>query len=236
MKTYLDPFEIALLEKAATNMRDQLFIRVLSHSGCRISEAIKLTVDDIDLVKGAIRIQHLKARIKASCPLCGARLGKAHIFCPGCGTKVEQVVRRAQEHRKVRTLPIDEETLDMLELFIRKGGPVSKDGKLMLFDFNRHRGWQIMRDCAKRAGLGELVNPDTGKTRGVSPHRLRDFFAINAIKKDDSGDGLIMLQDHLGHANFNTTAKYRKIASDEHRQWYDKLWEEEEKEEGEDSG
>ena len=232
MKAYLDPFEIALLEKAATNMRDQLFIRVLSHSGCRVSEAIRLTVDDIDLENGTLTIQHLKSRIKASCPLCGARLGKAHVFCPGCGTKVEQVVRRAQEHRKVRTLPIDEDTLDMLDLFIRKGGPVSKDGKLILFDFNRHRGWQIIRSCAERAGLGELANPDTGKTRGVSPHRLRDAFAVNAIQKDDSGDGLIMLQDHLGHANFNTTARYRKIASDEHRQWYDKLWEEGEEEEG----
>ena len=231
MKAYLEPFEIALLENAATNTRDRIFIRVLSHSGCRVSEAIQLTVDDIDLVKGAITIQHLKSRIKASCPLCGARLGKSHVFCPGCGARVEQVVKRAQEYRKVRTLPIDEETLDMLEFFIKKGGPVSKNDKLMLFDFNRHRGWQIMRDCAERADLGELVNPDTGKTRGISPHRLRDAFAVNAIQKDDSGDGLIMLQEHMGHANFNTTARYRKIASEEHRQWYSKLWEKGEEEE-----
>ena len=214
MKAYLEPFEIALLENAATNTRDRIFIRVLSHSGCRVSEAIQLTVDDIDLVKGAITIQHLKSRIKASCPLCGARLGKSHVFCPGCGARVEQVVKRAQEYRKVRTLPIDEETLDMLEFFIKKGGPVSKNDKLMLFDFNRHRGWQIMRDCAERADLGELVNPDTGKTRGISPHRLRDAFAVNAIQKDDSGDGIIILQEHMGHANFNTTAWYRKIASE----------------------
>ncbi len=227
-KTYLVPEEIALLENAATNTRDRIFIRVLSHSGCRVSEAIQLTVDDIDLVKGAITIQHLKSRIKASCPLCGARLGKAHVFCPGCGARVEQVVKKAQEYRKVRTLPIDEETLDMLEFFIKKGGPVSKNGKLMLFDFNRHRGWQIMRDCAERAGLGELVNPDTGKTRGVSPHRLRDAFAVNAVKHDDSGDGLRMLQEHLGHQSFDTTARYRKVAGDEHRQWYSKLWKEEE--------
>jgi integrase/recombinase XerD len=35
-----------------------------------------------------------------------------------------------------------------------------------------------------------------------------------------------MLQEHLGHASFDTTARYRKIAGEEHRQWYRKLWEE----------
>ena len=44
------------------------------------------------------------------------------------------------------------------------------------------------------------------------------------MKLDDSGDGLRLLQEHLGHASFNTTAKYRKIASDEHRTWYKHLW------------
>jgi len=231
-RTYLLPEDIALLENSAANMRDRLFIRVLSHSGCRISEAINLSVDDIDLVKGTITIQHLKSRIQASCPLCGVRLGKAHAFCPGCGTRVEQVVKKAQEHRKRRSLPIDEETLDMLEFFIKKEGPVSKNGKLMLFGFNRHRGWQILRDCARRAGLSDLVNPETGEKRGISPHRLRDYFAIRAIKKDDSGNGLIMLQEHLGHASFNTTARYRKIADEEHRQWYDKVWDKGEEELG----
>jgi hypothetical protein len=32
------------------------------------------------------------------------------------------------------------------------------------------------------------------------------------MKMDDSGDGLRLLQEHLGHLNFNTTARYRKIA------------------------
>jgi len=31
------------------------------------------------------------------------------------------------------------------------------------------------------------------------------------MKHDGSGDGLRLLQEHLGHANFNTTAKYRKF-------------------------
>lgn len=83
----------------------------------------------------------------------------------------------------------------------------------------------MIRECAERAGLGRLINPETGKVRGVSPHRLRDAFAIHAVKLDDSGDGLRLLQEHLGHASFNTTAKYRKVAGHELKEWYNKLWE-----------
>jgi len=81
-----------------------------------------------------------------------------------------------------------------------------------------------VRDCAKQADIPPLVNPETGRIRGVSPHRLRDAFSVHAIKRDDSGDGLRMLQEHLGHVSFNTTAKYRKISGREHRDWYRRLW------------
>jgi len=225
MKAYLELKEVEQLEGAATYARDKLLVRLLFHTGCRISEATALIVDDIDFEHGTVRIQHLKSRIKISCPQCNARLGKAHTFCPKCGIKVEQVVAKEQEHRKMRTLPLDNDTLALLKDFIDHGGPVTKNGKQMIFGINRHRAWQIINDCAHRAGLGDLVNPATGRKCGVSPHRLRDAFAVNAMKHDDSGEGMRMLQEHLGHASFDTTARYRKIAGDEHRQWYGKLWE-----------
>ena len=81
-----------------------------------------------------------------------------------------------------------------------------------------------MKECAERTGLGKLVNPETGRVRGISPHRMRDAFAVHAMKLDDSGDGMRLLQEHLGHASFNTMAKYRKVAGEEHRRWYDSLW------------
>ena len=223
-KAYLEFDEVEAVENAATNLRDRLLVRLLFHTGCRISEALGLTVDDVDLVRGAVTIKHLKSRIKASCPKCSAGLGKSHSFCPRCGAKVEQVVTKSLEQRRMRTLPIDSVTLEMLKQYINGGGPVSRGGKRELFGINRHRAWQIVRDCADRAGLPELVNPETGKVHGVSPHRLRDAFAVHAVKLDDSGDGLRLLQEHLGHASFNTTAKYRKVAGEEHREWYEKLW------------
>ncbi len=124
----------------------------------------------------------------------------------------------------MRTLPVDKDTLKMLKDYISHGGPREKDGKRLIFGINRHRAWQIVKGCADKAGLPKLVNTETGKEHNVSPHKLRDAFSVHAMKMDDSGDGLRLLQEHLGHLNFNTTAKYRKIAGEEHRQWYDKLW------------
>ena len=125
----------------------------------------------------------------------------------------------------MRTLPVDSDTLVVLKGYVERGGPISKNGQMLIFGINRHRAWQVVRDCAERAGLPDLINPETGKVHGVSPHKLRDAFAVHAVKLDDSGDGLRLLQEHLGHASFNTTAKYRKVAGEEHREWYEKLWE-----------
>ena len=224
MKTYLEAEEINLMGDAATNLRDRLLIHMLFRLGCRISEALALKVEDIDFVQGTITIQHLKARLKLSCSKCGQRLGRSHTFCPKCGGKVEKTLIEQQEHRRQRALPVDSKTLSMLKDYIRRGGPVLRDGKRLIFGINRHRAWQIVRDCAEKAGLPKLVNSETGRTHNVSPHRLRDAFAVHAVKVNDSGDGLRLLQEHLGHQNFNTTAKYRKVSGKEHHDWYHKLW------------
>ena len=129
-----------------------------------------------------------------------------------------------EEHRRQRVLPIDKVTLELLKEYVERGGPVVKDGKRFLFGINRHRAWQVITECAERAGPPKLVNPETGRAHNVSPYKLRDAFTVNALKQDDSGDGLRLLQEHLGHQSFNTTAKYRKVAGEELREWYNKLW------------
>ena len=226
IRAYLEPDEIARLEKCATNVRDRLLIRLLFHLGCRVSEALGIVVEDIVLARGLVTIQHIKVRLKLSCPSCHAQLGRSHSYCPKCGVKVQDAVAQEKEHRRVRTLPIDPVTLAMLRDYVSRGGPVSKSGKRLVFGINRHRAWQVVRDCADRAGLAELVNPETGRTHGVSPHKLRDAFAVYAVKRDDSGDGLRLLQEQLGHSSFNTTARYRKVAGKELLEWYQKLWQE----------
>ncbi len=115
----------------------------------------------------------------------------------------------------------------MLKEYVQRGGPVIREGRRLIFGINRHRAWQIVIECAERAGLPKLINPETGKLHNVSCHKLRDFFSVHAVKRDDSGDGLRMLQEHLGHQSIATTMRYRKVAGEELKTWFRKLWEEE---------
>ena len=181
-QVYLDVQETERLENAATCIRDKLLIRLLARLGCRISEALGLEVKDIDFCQSMVTIKHLKFRIKLSCPRCGARLGRSHSFCAKCGVKVKEAVAREQEHRRVRTLPLDRDTLKMLKAYIKRGRPVNQKGKTLIFDINRHRAWQIVKECAERAGLPRLINPETGREHNVSPHRLRDAFCGSCDK------------------------------------------------------
>jgi len=224
VKAYLEPDEVENMEKTASCLRDRLLIRLLFRLGCRVSEALAIKVADIDFEHGTVTILHLKRSERLSCPQCKARLAKRHQFCPECGEEVSETTKQQQEHRRVRVLPIDGDTIGMVKNYNSRNLQISSNSSGPLFRINRHRAWQIVRDCAERAGLSKLVNPETGKIRGISPHRLRDAFAVHAMKLDDSGDGLRLLQEHLGHVSFNTTAKYRKVAGEEHRQWYERLW------------
>jgi integrase/recombinase XerD len=222
VKAYLELEEIALLEQAAAYLRDRLLIRVLFHLGCRVSEALGITAGDIDFKQGLVTIQHLKQRIKLSCPDCNARLGKGHKFCPVCGRKVEKAVADEKEHRKFRVLPLDEETMKTLKEYLGRGGANSRTR--LIFDLSRHRAWQIVKECAGKARLPRLVNSESGKVHNVSPHRLRDAFAVMAVKQNDSGDGIRLLQEHLGHQSITTTMRYRKVSGEEQKEWYHKLW------------
>jgi len=242
MKAYLEPDEVGLLEdnavcwektgwgKAAWRLvsclRDRLLIRLIFRIGCRIGEALALEVKDIDFEQGTVTIIHEKARLQLFCPECETKLGKAHRFCPGCGTAVGKVVEKALERQRMRTLPVDTETLAMLREYIDRGGLVEREGKLLLFGIGRRQAYQVVRAAAGRAGLGELVHTESGRPHHVSPHRLRDAFAVMAVLRDDSTDSIRMLQEHLGHASIATTMKYRKVAGRELREWYERLWKE----------
>ena len=48
MKVYLESEEVAKIEKAAFNLRDKVLVRMLFHLGCRVSEALSLTDENVD--------------------------------------------------------------------------------------------------------------------------------------------------------------------------------------------
>jgi integrase/recombinase XerD len=101
-----------------------------------------------------ITVRHLKIRLKLTCPHCRAKLATSHVFCPECGLKVEKAIAQSKEKRRVRTLPLDGDTIKMIRDYINQSGPVTQSGKLLLFGISRNHAWRVVRECARRAGLG----------------------------------------------------------------------------------
>ena len=222
-KAYLTSSNIDAVIEAATNLRDKLIMWLLSRTGCRVSELLALTVDDVDLASGIIIIKHLKRQIKLHCSGCNAVLSRLSIFCPGCGIKIDETVKEKLEQHHRRVIPIDKISCGMIREYINRGCPINDNGRLILFGINRFRVRQITAECAQKAGIPLLLNPDTGKLHKVGPHSFRVAFTVRWIQEDDSPESLKALQQHLGHANYSTTLAYRKMDFKERRQFYDKI-------------
>lgn len=127
MKTYLDFRDVELMEKGADSERDRLLVRLLFRLGCRVSEVLKLKVSDIDYEQATITILHLKTRSRPTCPDCKASLARRHRFCPECGKEIGQIISSAREQRRIRILPVDENTLNLLKEYVARNKPVFAD-------------------------------------------------------------------------------------------------------------
>lgn len=210
IKTFLSSNEISAMRSAPTNLRDRVILTLLSDSGMRVSELLGITPGDIDLERGEISIQHLKRGAKKVCPKCNRTAGHSTKFCARCGHDLSRIEATGLEHR-TRTISIGEETVEMLSSFLRATNiPTDKQ----IFALTRQMVYYIVRDAALTAGLtGKvMLNPESGKHHYVHPHDFRTALAVSWLEYA-GGDASKQkaLQDHLGHASFDTTSRYNKL-------------------------
>ena len=210
--TQVTPKGLELVESlidADDNPRNKAFISTLGKTGMRISEVIHLEESDIDFERGTLTIVHLKERLKLKCPNCAETLGKRHLFCPGCGNKVDKAIREKVEQRRERMIPIDHNTLLVIEEYLQWRTRFTYCGPL-LFPFTRQRGWQLIEKLGRRIGI-----------KGLHPHSLRHLLATMWVSK---GLDTKKLQVLLGHASISTTMQYVDSNFEQLRAEYDKLW------------
>jgi len=195
LKGYLEPEQVERLIDAATNPRDKLLIRILWRTGIRVSELIGIKVSDVDFESRAIVIKVQKMRKKDG---------------------------KTTERRRV--VPIDQDTLDMVEEYLkwRKQFPYKGD---LLFPITRQRVDQIFWKLGRRAGIKEIGDPAVSQHRKLHPHHLRHSFAIHCIKR---GMSIERLQKILGHQSPTTTSVYLQYSVKDLHEDYDKVWENEE--------
>ncbi|MDP2663346.1 MAG: site-specific integrase [Dehalococcoidia bacterium] len=228
---YLTPAHVAAMEAAAPNMREELLIRLLFRSGCRISEALALRPVDISASRKIITIQHLKQRVLLKCPDCGERLARRDRVCSQCAQPVTEAMRQVQEQRSRRVIQIDQGSIDLVELYVRTDPRFRKNREARLFLFGTRWAEKLVAEMARAAGVPPVIN-EMGKVHKVSPHRLRDAHATHFItemkKLGEEDDAYRLLQLQLGHASVATTFKYRKLANVEQRKAYNQVFGEQE--------
>jgi integrase/recombinase XerD len=206
---YVQPVQIEKLISTCGNPRDKAFISLLARTGVRISEANEVKASDIDFERGILTIVHLKEKSRLKCPHCGEGLGKRHVFCPSCGSKVDKAIREKVEQRRQRMIPVDHNTLRLIDEYLKWRLKFPYRGPL-LFPFTRQRGWQLVERLGRRAGI-----------KGLHPHSLRHFLATTWVGK---GLDVKKLQVLLGHASIATTMEYVDSSFEQLRSEYEKLW------------
>ncbi|MGH3304641.1 MAG: site-specific tyrosine recombinase XerD [Streptosporangiaceae bacterium] len=180
-------------------LRDRALLELLYATGARISEAVGLDVDDLDLARGS------SALVSPAGGLGGS-------------SALVSTVRLRGKGGKQRLVPVGSFAADAVDAYLVRARPAlaaasgrgqpspalflnARGGRL-----TRQGGWGALRAAATRAGLA-----------AVSPHVLRHSFATHLL---DGGADVRVVQELLGHASVTTTQVYTLVTVDKLREVY----------------
>ena len=172
-------------------LRDRALLEVLYGTGARISEAVGLDVDDLELPDASDSADSGAVRLRG-------KGGKERVVPVGsyAGEAVAAyLVRGRPELAGLSTGAAARGSGGALFLNAR-GGRLS-----------RQSAWTVLQKAAERAGV----------TAEVSPHTLRHSFATHLI---DGGADVRVVQELLGHASVTTTQVYTLVTVDSLREVY----------------
>ncbi len=173
-------------------LRDRALLEMLYGTGARISEAVGLDVDDVELpevgrsgspgsAQGAVRLR--------------GKGGKERIV--PVGSYAAEAVATYLVRARPELAGLDTGRGNGGALFLNARG-----GRL-----SRQSAWAVLAKAAERAGV----------TTDVSPHTLRHSFATHLI---DGGADVRVVQELLGHASVTTTQVYTLVTVDSLREVY----------------
>ncbi|WP_091733483.1 site-specific tyrosine recombinase XerD [Nocardioides scoriae] len=176
----------------ALALRDRALLEVLYGTGARISEAVGLDVDDLELESDDPAAHTVLLRGKGS---------KERVVPVG------SYAREAVRAYLVRGRP------DLLAATASggRGAPAEKAGAMFLNArggrLSRQSAWAVIVRAAERAGV----------SAEVSPHTLRHSFATHLL---EGGADVRVVQELLGHASVTTTQVYTLVTVDSLREVY----------------
>ena len=157
-----------VVDDGPRGLRDRAIMELLYASGLRVSELVNARLENLD-------IEH-------------------------------QIIRVTGKGNKTRLVPVGRKALEALGIWLGRGRPemvTKRTGSEVFLSRNGTklttvRIWQIVKRCARHAGL--QVN--------VYPHLLRHSFATHLLS---NGADLRIIQELLGHADIATTQIYTHV-------------------------
>ena len=199
---------------APTRLRDRALLELLYGTGARISEAVGLDIDDVELRAaertGAVRLtgkgskqrvvpvgSYARAALEAylvrgrpALASAGAAAGSRARAAAGSRSRVG-----ADPRASVGVGPGGRAGADAAVFLNARGGRLTRQG-----------AWMVLRAAALRARLAD-----------VSPHTLRHSFATHLL---EGGADVRVVQELLGHASVTTTQVYTLVTVDHLREVY----------------
>jgi integrase/recombinase XerD len=177
-------------EGSPSSLRDRALLELLYASGLRISEAVGLDRDHIDLEGGLVRVVGKGDRERQ------VPVGEVAVVW----------LRRYVAEARPGLLALSHRQGDRGDRGARgNGGDGGHGGPLFLSvrgeRLDRRRVWEMLLNAARTAGLKD----------GISPHTLRHSFATHLL---EGGADLRIVQELLGHASISTTQLYTHLTGE----------------------
>lgn len=183
----------------AVSLRDRALVEFLYATGARVSEAVGLKFEDIDLAESVVRLSG-KGQKQRLVPIgkCAVRalrdyLDKARPILASRAQK-SQATAKSQVTAKSRlnsSLNSSSKSANTHMIFLNKRGK----------SLSRQSAWEAISRAGKMAKIGKELHP----------HTLRHSFATHLIS---GGADVRTVQELLGHASVTTTQIYTHISPD----------------------
>lgn len=177
----------------AVSLRDRALVEFLYATGARVSEAVSLKFEDIDLDESVVRLtgKGQKQRLVpiGKCAVCALRdyLDKARPILASRAQKSQATAKS----RLNSSLNSSSKSANTHVIFLNKRGK----------SLSRQSAWEAISRAGKMAKIGKELHP----------HTLRHSFATHLIS---GGADVRTVQELLGHASVTTTQIYTHISPD----------------------
>lgn len=185
----------------AVSLRDRALVEFLYATGARVSEAVGLKFEDIDLAESVVRLSG-KGQKQRLVPIgkCAVRalrdyLDKARPILASRAQKSEASASTASNSSSKSSLNsssnASSKSANSHMIFLNKRGKA----------LSRQSAWEAISRAGKMAKIGKELHP----------HTLRHSFATHLIS---GGADVRTVQELLGHASVTTTQIYTHISPD----------------------